>query len=290
MIYLATADAGLPQGSEAWTLSATQARTGSKSFFKNGAQSSFRIVGTFPLISPSTIYMRFATYCSSTSLCAFWGRFNILGPNFGVASNTGTSLTVRNDATTVATIPLMRESYIWQLWEMKATTTTIEVRLDGETIYSGTGLTVNLTDLQQIYISGWFSSQAFSGFIDDIMVTDQGWPGSGGVYALTPSGAGTHQDWTGSLPTLTTDAAVLATKHTYVKAPLPAGALNVTGAGVFAVTKATGQGDAGVATILGANSGPKKFQNVSTRAVEQFWDGPWTPAEFNALEFGVASA
>jgi hypothetical protein len=297
MIYLASADTGvLPlNSSPSWQMLATQVRTGSNSYYIASASSSTALNFGFQQFTPTEVYFRVAIYSIDENYTAFFARFRTynnvsVGPYLYVGTDDSFDVLIGNAGTVLETLPGALLLNVWQVWELKATATTVEVRLDGATVYSGTGLTISLADIANFAVSGSSALQLWKGHVDDVMVTDQGWPGLGGVHVFTPTGAGIHQDWTGSLPALTTDAAVAGTKQTYTKDALSANALNVTAANVQVVSKVNGQGYGAVSPILGADVASASALSVSERLVEYTWDGPWTPAEFDALEFGVASA
>lgn len=291
-LLMATADAGAPPGYYTWgstvntmQISASQARTGSKSFYTQFTTVSGAFRMFFPQITPTEIYFRFAIRHASTSNTRLAAAFNVMGPNLLQDISSGTSVKIRNGTSVLHTLAGVIIPSQWRVYEVKATTTTITVRLDGVEVYHGTGLTVDLTDLS--YID--FSSAGCMAYWDDIVVCTDKWPGLGGLHVFTPTGPGIVTDWSDSLPNLNTPAAASGTKHLFTHDNAPATAALVHRVGVGCTAKVNGQGYGAIKPLLNNDAGTEQALSVSSQYFQQYWPG-MSVADFNASEIGVQSA
>lgn len=290
VILMATADLPDESGFTGTVERSTeQARTGSRSYKTIWSNRSL----TRPYQTRSTIYARiaFLTECEGQNY-DFRNSTTIhvrleINPSQGL-------IRIRRSTTLLADASGLTIPYnTWTVLEAKITIhdTLGEVilRLNGAEIYTLTGADTRL-GAEAVVDNVQLNGGSGISYWDDILIDDANWPGLGGLYVLEPSGAGTHQDWTGSLPTLTTDAEVAGTKHTFTKDALPANAVNISAAGVALTSRVTGQGYGALKSLLGATEGAVAGQSVSSGYQLQLFDGPWSPVAFDALEVGVASA
>lgn len=297
VLLMATAD--LPFSLTApYSASTTEKRTGTKSFYANGAYHTQEHTLSFPLAAvPSTeLYWRFCAYSSSDfSLQLIAQLINSAGG--GVVSLTTTTtrdVQVRlggSTGTLLYTITNGLPLNTWQVFELHISTTNVAVRVNGSLVYDAAQTTTvdttthcNFRGTSTTNISRWI------GYLDDIVIYTDSWPGLGGLHVFTPTGAGSITNWQSSLPTLNTPAQTLNTKHLFTFADAPADGNFIRELGIAAEIELQGQGPGAVKGLFNTTEDSLVPLTV-VHGLKHIASHPsMTPAQFNMLEAGVASA
>ena len=293
-LLMATGDLPPGPGSYTWgpkgqmngiSISDVQARTGTYSFhYYPGTAGNFNL--NFPRVTPSEIYFRVACYyVTGATYTRMHTRFKDTGPNLYNNVSGGLNLQIRNNTTVLATISPGIFVGTWTVYELKATATTITVRINGSEVYHGTGLTVNLTDLTQLM----FTTPYQNAYIDDIVVCTDKWPGMGGLHVFPPTGPGTLTNWQGTLPNLNTPGATAGTKHQFTIDPAPANTMIINRLAVGAKASVNGAGYGVIKPTLNGVPGDLYALSITPAYRQHYWPGV-TINDFNNLEIGVESA
>ena len=295
VLLMATADIPVSVSSP-YSLSDTNKRTGTKSFYCSGANH-VQIL-SFPLTaSPSTeLYWRFCAYSSSAvSLQLVAQLINLAGG--GVVSLTTTTtrdVQVRlggSTGTLLYTITNGLPLNTWQVFELHISTTNVAVRVNGSLVYDAAQTTTvdtttycNFRGTSTSNISKWL------GYLDDIVIYTDSWPGLGGLHVFTPTGAGSITNWQSSLPTLNTPAQTLNTKHLFTFADAPADGNFIHKTATVVKAQLQGQGPGTIKGLIGTEIGTEVPLTVAEIYQQLVYSASMTPAQFNMLEAGVASA
>ena len=266
ILYMASADLqdlSYADNSSGLTISNAQARTGTRSYCSTAGG---LMVPAIPLTVEG--YIRYAAYVTGA-----------IGPqivsndyHFKVVCSPGSvTLEVPRDTVVVAaSVPtiLANEWNVFEIhWKIAASGGSLEVKHNGivvaqwlnkDTYYTGS-LGVRLLTMGYV-------TNSWAGYMDDIIIRDDQWPGRGGIYVLTPNAGSTNEGWTSSdasdpetdveeiPPTFTnylsTDATVNGTEHTVNVTDLASTPWNIRGVGVAAKIKATASTDAFAHTLL----------------------------------------
>ena len=291
MIVLGTADFNVAQHN--WSIITGYCRTGVHNYYKSDARATDEIIWQLPPITTPHVYFRVAVKNHSSDRYGlrtgfFAGDGTLLG-NIRVPTTTDPHIDIRTGTTVHDSVNDVLVTGSWVVLEFEQTATTITVKRNDVIISEVTGITADLDAISSFRVAGGATAvDAWNGHIDDVMITDQDWPGLGGIHLLEPTDAGVFQEWDEGL---ITDAEIANKKQTFIKDPPPMqGAYSVTAVAVGVKARLTGQGYGAVKPLFGQLEGDIHPLSTSTLQDLQAWYGPWTLAEFNAIEFGVASA
>lgn len=289
MIVLGTADYNLAN-IVGWTLSDSDCRSGVYSYHATNANLGDILHWTCKFESTNQAYFRVAVKCTTSNRQGLRAAFRdidggLLG-NLTSSSRSSTGVLNVRVGTTIHESLSPVPTDVWTIYEWGQTETTIMVKQDGVTVSEITGLTLNTADIADFIISS-NETNGWTGYVDDVMVTDQDWPGRGHIEVYPATELGNYQEWD---DTYVTDAEVPNKKQSFKKQNLFLRAHTVTAATVATQARLTGHGSGAIKLRLNDSESDPHLLGVSTESIGRGWAGPWTPAEFNALEFGVASA
>ena len=292
-LLLATADVPWLLSND-WVASTGAARTGSKSFYNVLASSTKPLIFYFNS-GNNELYFRF---------CINWaGSHRILTTR--LATSTAAIISVvttslghmelrqgTSTGTLLHTVYDIVQQNIWVTSEVHLTTTSCTWKINGIQVYTNNSISFTLNDITLWATSGTSGSSTFSwrGYIDDIVVCTDKWPGQGGLHVFEPTGAGTTTDWSSALPTLSTPGDTADVRHQFTVADAPATAAIVHRLGVAVSAKVDGQGYG--ALIPGLNTdftADPAALSISPRITQRYWPGV-SLVDFNNLEIGVQSA
>jgi len=293
-LVMATADLPLDPGE--WSIGTLQARTGSNSFYRATASTTHTISFPFNTPTSSPIYWRTCfRHNHASDYYRLHGRVLNSDGNalISFTGETTQALSIRQGTSTGTVLHTITNAVltnVWQVVEIYCSTTTVTVKFNGVEVYHNTGLTFNITDLARLRYSGvGIQSNTWQGYIDDIVVCTDKWPGLGGLHVFQPTGAGSVTDWQDALPNLNTPAATSGTKHRFTIDDAPASAAIVHRLGVGYTGKVNGQGYGAIKSLLNNDPGDENALSVSPQYFQQYWPGV-TLNDFNNLEIGVQSA
>ena len=308
-------------------LSTAQARTGSSSFYigtgGDGAQ-----YGTITL--PSALTEVFVRLCVFRSNSWETGHLLLIQDSAGgsqmslrYVSRTDYRLYVLLGATTVigtSTTPIPLNTWCRIEFRLLVNNTTgvAQLKIDGtqEVDFSGDTQATANANLQRLHFGrAGSSSFPLQGYFDDLAINDTGgalnnsWPGSSGILARTPNGAGYYTQLTPSaglnyecvdeMPPNITDyvsGASANLKDSYIKAPL--GTTGVVRAVQFNCYAAQGEaGTSGIASLVRRSGvdyqGADQATAVAWKNYREMLEtdpstaAAWTVAGVDAAEIGV---
>lgn len=189
-----------------------------------------------------------------------------------------------------------------------------DIRLNGVQVMVGTGDTMSGTeyDVSKIRFGVMTDGRAATIYFDDIMVRDDKWCGTGGIYLLVPDAAGDDSGWTASAGNayecvdevppdgtdyIYTDAATPGTRHLFNISALPVTPDSISGICVISQVQLdqTGTGTIKNAIKSGATISYGPDVGISDGAIfaEAYWDQnpdtslDWTETDINALQIGI---
>lgn len=199
-IYINTADVGdtsLFDSVSGAAVSASYARTGTNSFALDGSD-----YLQADLTSSATKYSKFgllvtATPAADALLCA-WQEDGTEHVSLYLTDKL--TLQMRQGSTIIQTSPTTLETETWYCVETKivvhTTTGRFQVRIDGVDDMSAIGINTD-ADVDGAINEIRFEAPVDDTYIDDIVVREDQWCGTGGVYVISPTAAGTVEEWTG---------------------------------------------------------------------------------------------
>lgn len=198
-IYLNTADIGdtsLFDEASGTDIDSTYARTGANSF-RFHADGAYLLAN---LTSNAAKYARFGLLAlgvppATARICA-WLEDGTEHVSLWLTD--GLELQMRQGSTVIQTSPTTLELGIWYCIEAKVvvhtTTGRFQVRIDGVDDMSAIGICTD-ADVDGAINQIQFEPPGEDVCIDDIMVREDGWCGTGGVYVVVPTMDGTVKDW-----------------------------------------------------------------------------------------------
>lgn len=200
-IYINTGDIGdtsLFDDVSGATVSSTYARTGTNSFKLDGTD-----YLQANLTSSATKYSKFgllvtATPAADALLCA-WQEDGTEHVSLYLTDKL--TLQMRQGSTIIQTSPTTLEVDTWYCVETKivvhTTTGRFQVRIDGVDDMEAIGINTD-ADVDGVINEIRFEAPVNDTYIDDIVVREDQWCGTGGVYVVVPTAAGTVEEWTGA--------------------------------------------------------------------------------------------
>lgn len=212
ILFMASADL---QALDLWsvtsgaTLSTTQARTGARSYRLGGGdylQKSLASAGPFYLRAAvlTTIGLTGTPYCAlllregTTTHVNVQLNFSSGAIRVGRGAGSGDEISTLLGTSAAGLLT----PNAWAVVEVYAvahdTMGAVTVKVNGVTVLTLTGVDTRNGGagvIDNLRIVNWLSSYTY---IDDVIVRDDGWPGRGGIYVLTPTGAGANADLTPS--------------------------------------------------------------------------------------------
>lgn len=200
-IYINSADIGdtsLFDDVSGAAVSSTYARTGSKSFKLDGAD-----YLQADLTSSATKYSKFGLLVTDTPpsdalLCA-WQETGTEHVSLYLTDKL--TLQMRQGSTIIQTSPTTLEVGTWYCVESKIVVHDMigrfQVRIDGVDDMSAIGINTD-DDVGGVINEIRFEAPVDDTYIDDIVVREDQWCGTGGVYVIVPTAAGTVEEWTGA--------------------------------------------------------------------------------------------
>lgn len=229
-IYLNTADIGdtslFDDTDGADIISATYARTGSNSF-KLHDSSNYLLAN---LTSSATKYTRFGLLVEeippvTARLCA-WQQGGTEHVSLWLTD--GLQLEIRQGSTIIQTSPTTLEHKAWYCIETKVVVHTtvgrFQVRIDGVDDMAAIGICTD-ADVNGAINQIRFEAPFGDTFFDDIMVREDQWCGTGGVYVVVPVMDGTVREWaTGDYTAI---ADLPPSFDEYIEDPVGGGHLNL---------------------------------------------------------------
>ena len=321
VIFMATADSG---GVSMWsttsgvTVSSTQKRTGVNSLRIAGSASyAHRAVP-----AASEYYARYGIFVTQNLDDDFKLRLRegttvhvsvLLQPNSGyfqafMGTETGTSLGTGG-------VAAIGNWYCVEVYAKIANSPDGEVRvkINGTEVITATGVDTR-NGATGVIDNIYFQSDTQYMYIDDVIVRDDAWPGTGGIYVMTMVEDGSDTGWTASEtdrhecvdevpPTFTNyisaDAGTPGTKSTFTVSGLTGNFLSIDNVRVAALAQLDLAGLGQVKTI-GLSDGEYSKGSPVALDVSPLWvyhdilldpgltpDGAWQKAAVNALEVGV---
>jgi hypothetical protein len=184
------------------SVSTTQARTNTRSFRVGGGTGCFLVRSVTGLMYARAAF--FLTGSDGEGHIKFHEGSNL---HFDVYIEIASGAVKVKDANTavVGTYNVNAAINTWYVLEATGTihdtTGTVTVKLNGVTVLTLTDLDTKFTGTTGICDAIRFTSQLSSAnytYVDDIMLRDDTWCGTGGIYLETVDGAGTDTDWTAS--------------------------------------------------------------------------------------------
>lgn len=321
VVFMATADQG---DVVMWTdpgtvaVSNTVARTGTYSFRGGSTAVCHK---TMPARADN--YLKAALLCSASSGQTSEIRFREsttahITVLFNFSSGAITVYRGTNAGTQLATTAASLMLNTWYCVEIYAkthdSTGAFTLKVNGATLSDLTltnadtrnGSTTGNADNIQFYSGGTYT------YWDDIVIRDDTWPGTGGIYVLVPTGAGSLANWTASagsayqcvdeLPAsyadyISTDAATLNTKHDLAFGNMTGTFDSIPVVGVYISAKLDAAGSGNVRPYADSNgttsSGTALALSTSAQVTAHYMalnpDGSaaWTKAAVDALIAGV---
>lgn len=199
ILFMATADL---QSLALWSstlnaaLSTAQARTGTRSFYMTSSGSLQKNLDSVPSYGRVAVM---GVGSVAVTLALREGSTTHLNLYVNFAAGT---IAVRRDTTVLATAALGLSAGVWYAIEFYGvvhdTAGVAVVKCNGVTVLNLSGLDTRNGGtgvVDNFQISG---SSANQYYIDDVILRDDAWPGRGGIYVLTPTGAGANADLTPS--------------------------------------------------------------------------------------------
>lgn len=200
-IYINSADIGdtsLFDDVSGAAVSASYARTGTNSFKLDGSD-----YLQADLTSSATKHTKFGLLVTDTPpsdalLCA-WQETGTEHVSLYLTDKL--TLQMRQGSTIIQTSPTTLEVNTWYCIETKivvhTTTGRFQVRIDGVDDMTAIGINTD-DDVGGVINEIRFESPVDDTYIDDIVVREDQWCGTGGVYVVVPTAAGTVEEWTGT--------------------------------------------------------------------------------------------
>lgn len=200
-IYINSADIGdtsLFDDVSGAAVSSTYARTGSKSFELDGAD-----YLQADLTSSATKYSKFGLLVTATpasdALLVAWQETGTEHVSLYLTDKL--TLQMRQGSTIIQTSPTTLVVNTWYCIETKIvvhdTVGRFQVRVDGVDDMTAIGINTD-DDVGGVINEIRFESPVDDTYIDDIVVREDQWCGTGGVYVIVPTAAGTVEEWTGA--------------------------------------------------------------------------------------------
>lgn len=200
-IYINTADIGdtsLFDDVSGAAVSSAYARTGTNSFELDGSDHL-----QADLTSSATKYTKFGllvtdTPASDALLCA-WQESGTEHVSLYLTDKL--TLQMRQGSTIIQTSPTTLDTDTWYCIEAKVvvhtTTGRFQVRIDGVDDMGSIGINTD-ANVDGAINEIRFEAPVDDTYIDDIVVREDQWCGTGGVYVISPTAAGTVEEWTGA--------------------------------------------------------------------------------------------
>jgi hypothetical protein len=200
-IYINTADIGdtsLFDDMSGAAVSSANARTGTYSFKLDGAD-----YVQADLTSSPTKYSKFGLLVTDTpasdALLVAWQETGTEHVSLYLTDKL--TLQMRQGSTIIQTSPTTLEVDTWYCVETKivvhTTTGRFQVRIDGVDDMSAIGINTD-DDVDGAINEIRFEAPVDDTYIDDIVVREDQWCGTGGVYVVSPTAAGTVEEWSGA--------------------------------------------------------------------------------------------
>ena len=200
-IYINSADIGdtsLFDDVSGAAVSSTYARTGANSFKLTP--------GTYlqaDLTSSATKYTKFGLLVTNTpasdALLVSWQETGTEHVSLYLTDDL--TLQMRQGSTVIQTSPTTLETETWYCVETKVvvhdTIGRFQVRIDGVDDMTAIGINTD-DDVDGVINEIRFESAVDDTYIDDIVVREDQWCGTGGVHVIAPTAAGTIEEWTGA--------------------------------------------------------------------------------------------
>lgn len=199
-IYINSADIGdtsLFDDVSGAAVSASYARTGTNSF---KLQSGDYLQAD--LTSSATKYTKFGLLVTDTpasdALLVAWQETGTEHVSLYLTDKL--TLQMRQGSTIIQTSPTTLEINTWYCVETKIvvhdTTGRFQVRINGVDDMSAIGINTD-DDVDGVINEIRFEAPVDDTYIDDIVVREDQWCGTGGVYVIVPTAAGSVEEWTG---------------------------------------------------------------------------------------------
>lgn len=309
-IYINTADIGdmsLFDDVSGVAVSASYARTGAKSFKL--------AIGAYlqaDLTSSATKYTKFGLLVTDTpasdALLVAWQETGTEHVSLYLTDKL--TLQMQQGSTIIQTSPTTLETETWYCIETKIvvhdTVGRFQVRIDGVDDMAAIGINTD-DDVSGTINEIRFEAPVDDTYIDDIVVREDQWCGTGGVYVVVPAAGGTYSEWTGAyssvdeLPPSFTDYISAATtggnESTFRHSGLTTDYSQIPVVGVFAKSRLDAAAD--VAAYAAAYSN-EEFATGDAQSLDETGvyarllmtinpDGSavWTTATVDALEIGI---
>ena len=200
-IYINSADIGdtsLFDDVSGAAVSSSYARTGANSFKLDGAD-----YLQADLTSSATKYSKFGLLVTDTpasdALLVAWQETGTEHVSLYLTDKL--TLQMQQGSTIIQTSPTTLEINTWYCIETKVivhdTIGRFQVRIDGVDDMSAIGINTD-DDVSGTINAIRFESPVDDTYIDDIVVREDKWCGTGGVYVVVPTAAGTVEKWTGA--------------------------------------------------------------------------------------------
>ena len=200
-IYINSADIGdtsLFDDVSGAAVSASYARTGTNSFKLDGSD-----YLQADLTSSATKHTKFGLLVTDTpasdALLVAWQETGTEHVSLYLTDKL--TLQMRQGSTIIQTSPTTLEINTWYCIETKIvvhdTIGRFQVRIDGVDDMTAIGICTD-ADVNGVINEIRFESPVDDTYIDDIVVREDQWCGTGGVYVVVPTAAGTVEEWTGA--------------------------------------------------------------------------------------------